>query len=360
MPTINRASGLQINLPDDYQLSEAAPAPATRARRTAVRGVATASPLPVAPDAASDLLLAALVQQDLQLFDHFALTPSATTAKRAARSSGPVELAVPLAANEDAVLLLEQDGMYVWRLPDAPPAARARTATRGATSRPATARQATFRLDLSGDIAPATATRGAAPRRNIVTDFVRDKIKGYVLKFTAPLIVDGVISFLERNARTGIVVLTGDDPSQWAFSDALPQLALPTNRPARILLFIHGTFSSTIGGFGALGATPWGQKFLAGARANYDAVLGFDHPTLSVDPLANATELLNRLQSQSWPLSPQIDIITHSPRRPRDAQLDRTPAAGVWMETADRARCFCRCHQRRHATGLAGELADAR
>jgi hypothetical protein len=77
-------------------------------------------------------------------------------------------------------------------------------------------------------------------------------------------------------------------------------------------LFIHGTFSSTVGGFGALTATPWGEKFLEGARANYDAIIGFDHPTLSEDPFANATELLKRLEARQWPFAPQIDIITHS------------------------------------------------
>ena len=33
--------------------------------------------------------------------------------------------------------------------------------------------------------------------------------------------------------------------------ERLDELDLPTDRPVRVLLFVHGTFSSTAGGFGA-------------------------------------------------------------------------------------------------------------
>ena len=64
----------------------------------------------------------------------------------------------------------------------------------------------------------------------------------------------------------------------------------------RVLLFIHGTFSSTVGGFGALGIDENGKGFLRTAIAAYDAVIGFDHKTLSVDPRQNAENLLKRLR----------------------------------------------------------------
>ncbi len=41
-------------------------------------------------------------------------------------------------------------------------------------------------------------------------------------------------------------------------------------------------------------------------------MIGFDHATLSEDPLENATELLHRLQEIKYPYPPRIDIITHS------------------------------------------------
>jgi hypothetical protein len=79
-----------------------------------------------------------------------------------------------------------------------------------------------------------------------------------------------------------------------------------------LLLFIHGTFSSTAGAFGTLGAFEWGREFIARALENYDAVIGFDHHTLSVDPRANATELLAALRALDLPFAPHIDVITHS------------------------------------------------
>ncbi|MBI1765753.1 MAG: hypothetical protein HYR56_30480 [Acidobacteria bacterium] len=305
MASISRASGLQITLPDDYQLGDAVAVTPPRTRRINPGSLRGAIPLP--PSAGeSDPLLAALEQQEMRLFDQFDLTPSAAPKTRAA-TTGRAAFDVPLAANEDAVLLLEQDGMYTWQFPDAQAAPRARGGQRG----PAPARQATFSIDLPGPAAPAAPTRGTA-KRGIVSNFVWGTVKGYVLKFAARIAVGNAIKYLERNVRTGLVNLAGDDPQQWPLVSDLATLKLPADRPARLLLFIHGTFSSTIGGFGALAATPWGQKFLAGARANYDAVIGFDHQTLSEDPLANATELLKQLQGYAWPFNPQIDIITHS------------------------------------------------
>ena len=80
-----------------------------------------------------------------------------------------------------------------------------------------------------------------------------------------------------------------------------------------MLLLVHGTFSSTIGSFGALTAIKEGRDFLASALAEYDAVLGFDHRTLSVDPAGECwQEILQRLQSIAWPRAPEIEIVAYS------------------------------------------------
>lgn len=120
------------------------------------------------------------------------------------------------------------------------------------------------------------------------------------------------MKFLERNVRRGLVSMADSDPAKWDLITDLTLLKLPGDRAARVLLFVHGTFSSTIGGYGALTATPWGQEFLRAAYVNYDAVIGFDHATLSDDPLENATDLLTRLQGANWPHPPRFDVITHS------------------------------------------------
>lgn len=61
---------------------------------------------------------------------------------------------------------------------------------------------------------------------------------------------------------------------------------LPQNRPAKILLLVHGTFSSTAGGFGHLLLSDCGRDFLKRAHATYDAILAFDHKTLELEPHA--------------------------------------------------------------------------
>ena len=149
-------------------------------------------------------------------------------------------------------------------------------------------------------------------RRGLFQNFFLDKAKAYVLKFAARIAVGQGIKFLERNVSKGIVNIASLDPSEWKLIDGLSDLSLPDDRPARILLFVHGTFSSTIGAYGSLAATPWGKSFLEGARANYDAVIGFNHATLGEDPLANATELLGHLESFEWKFAPHFDVVAHS------------------------------------------------
>jgi pimeloyl-ACP methyl ester carboxylesterase len=76
----------------------------------------------------------------------------------------------------------------------------------------------------------------------------------------------------------------------------------------RLLLLVHGTFSKGEMFFEELAATPEGQSFLAAAEQKYDAVLTFDHPTLSMSPWLNALDLSRALDGAAGP----IDVICHS------------------------------------------------
>ncbi len=64
----------------------------------------------------------------------------------------------------------------------------------------------------------------------------------------------------------------------------------PSGRLQRVWLLVHGTFSNRQNLVGALGVPvpDAKQSFLDWAARNYDAVLAYDHPTLSVSPLVNA------------------------------------------------------------------------
>lgn len=72
---------------------------------------------------------------------------------------------------------------------------------------------------------------------------------------------------------------------------------------APILLFIHGTFSSAVGGFGGFHPEVWKtlqQEY--GSR-----IVGYDHKTLSLSPVENALDLVRRL-----PEGARLHLVTHS------------------------------------------------
>lgn len=78
----------------------------------------------------------------------------------------------------------------------------------------------------------------------------------------------------------------------------------------RVLLLIHGTFSTCDNLIEELAAAPdnVGKKFLVDARKNYDLVLTFDHPTVAVSPLLNAFDLAALLR----PTPSALDVVCHS------------------------------------------------
>ena len=76
---------------------------------------------------------------------------------------------------------------------------------------------------------------------------------------------------------------------------------LPPGGERRVLMYVHGFNSSTAGSGGG--------KFVPQLAANYDAVLGYDHPTAGISPLDNALELLRTIPDD---LQLAVDLIAHS------------------------------------------------
>jgi len=82
----------------------------------------------------------------------------------------------------------------------------------------------------------------------------------------------------------------------------------PEVKGKRVLLFIHGTFSKSDMFFTELASTAEGKQYLADAAKAYDAMLAFDHPTLSVGPWINALDLSAALAK----VKGRIDVVCHS------------------------------------------------
>jgi len=257
------------------------------------------------------LLVAALRDSEFEPVEEFALTPRRTRGlSPAAAAPGRLTMDLDLDAGQDAVALIERDGCYSWHLPAH---AADRTRTRALAGE---RRVAHFDIEVAVSEAayrdrPRDRALAAGPRtRGLLGDLLSGVVRVVVMKFAAPWLVGQAVGFLERHVQPGIIHITDPDPNTWTRLDRLDQVPLPADRPARVLLFIHGTFSSTLSAFGSMACSPDGAEFLRHALGVYDAVVGFDHPTLSVDPLANATDLLNRVASVGTGVT--FDVVTHS------------------------------------------------
>ncbi|HEX9889019.1 MAG TPA: CHAT domain-containing protein [Nitriliruptorales bacterium] len=305
-----RQSGVRIRTGRSLVVSEAvAPPrpPAGRRRRSSVDATAA--------DAVEPAAVAASLAEALDVVDLFTVVPTVepteVSGRRrrgapAAPGRSSIELDVDVAEDESAVVLVEQDGVYNWVIgTEAPPAAGPARRRRG--SGPT---GHTIHFEVSAHA--RSDRRRPTLRRGFVSDLVLRPITAVVFKFAAGVVVGQVVRRLEQDVHRGLVHVTDPDPATW--TDVEPEeVALPGDRPARLLLLVHGTFSSTRGGFAALGVTDHGRTFLYDALEAYDAVVGSDHATLSEDPVDNAEQLGEALgRMTAGGPAPHVDIVCHS------------------------------------------------
>lgn len=76
----------------------------------------------------------------------------------------------------------------------------------------------------------------------------------------------------------------------------------------KILLLVHGTFSKCEKILEELTQTNAGTKLLDWADSRYDQILAFNHPTLSVSPVLNASDLAQHFDASKA----EVDIVCHS------------------------------------------------
>lgn len=315
MATQTRSSGIRVETRGGAALAGATPA-LRRVRLGQLRPPALAATrrraAPVQkPLTEAEAIVNAIEAQDLELVDTLTIVPPPPGAALAPARRGPkvaaeVDLTVPAEGETSAVVLLQRDGVYEWHLPQPAAPAPASLQRRGTA---AARRSLVFRLP----IAPAA---GAAPaailgRRGLATA-IRSRVVAYVFRFVATPVLGGIVRVLENGVREDLVHLPAPEPERWQFVADAPPLRLPTDRPARVLLLVHGTFSSTVGSFGALAGQADGRSFLAAALRHYDVVLGYDHRTLSLLPSENAQDLARRLEQLAFAQPPVVDAIGFS------------------------------------------------
>ena len=139
-----------------------------------------------------------------------------------------VSLALDVAADEDAVVLLEHEGCYTWLRP------------RHESSRDpqVIGRVAVFEFVVPPGRAPAAATSAACPPGPPARPCCRMRRR------CCP---SAAIRALELFVDPGLVHITGVDPAEWRHVGSLADAGLSPDRNSRVLLLVHGTFDSTVG-----------------------------------------------------------------------------------------------------------------
>jgi hypothetical protein len=159
---------------------------------------------------------------------------------------------------------------------------------------------------LTAPSAPVAAAADASTRS--IAGWIGKKVLSVLVYPIAKHAVGWVAKELartwEKNARPYRVRLFNPD-SRSAKVDGLTDAGWRTIGQGRALLFVHGILSDTAGGFGGL--TNDTLAVLGNAYEN--RVFAFDHPTVSVDPVANAREFLDRIPSG---VELDLDIVSHS------------------------------------------------
>ncbi|HRO59288.1 MAG TPA: CHAT domain-containing protein [Burkholderiaceae bacterium] len=143
---------------------------------------------------------------------------------------------------------------------------------------------------------PLTLARGAA--------------KGAVLGQPVQRMADAIEDRLHEGHSTGMYSLALRSDSSTPRFPAMEACRELPEKSGPLLLFLHGTLSSTKGSFGKL----WGPGnregagFLEQLRPRYgDCVYGFEHHTLAESPVDNAIALLEAIPEKS-----ELHLVSHS------------------------------------------------
>jgi len=257
-----------------------------------------------------DRLDAALEAAGLDIAAEVELVPTPRRRDRRGRrteapeAAAPPQLTVAVAPDQGAVVLVESSGgVFNWVLPETEAAADGRRRRGGAADR-----QLVFPLaEIAESRGPGRRDRRG--RRSLVGwlgNRLIDPIRVRVLRFVVGKAIDFTLDKVEGEGRSfGLVDMSGPADG-WDPGAAPPAPAAP----CRVLLMVHGTFSTTRGSFSGLEATAEGQSFLGAARQSYDLVLGFDHRTLGHTPEQNARDIADALAG--LPAGTRIDAVAFS------------------------------------------------
>ncbi len=219
---------------------------------------------------------------------------SQNSIKKRSFGSEDVKLKIPYKHGSSVVLLVESDGFFQWVRPEETPHKRN------------TSQSHYFSLSVSAEDDPKTS-RALAKRRGIVKWAWRHVFKKavvYVFRFVAIKIIDKKVKKIDGNGPFGLFEIKGDNPENWMPSVSDTNINL-SGKKKRVLLMVHGTFSTTRNSFGVM-AKKNSSKFYDKLHEKYDVVLGFDHKTLAESAVENSQNIFKALKK----ISTNGEIIT--------------------------------------------------
>ncbi|MCV2352319.1 CHAT domain-containing protein [Paucibacter sp. Y2R2-4] len=173
----------------------------------------------------------------------------------------------------------------------------------------------------------ALRAQGAAPGRGLgeAVGGLISKVFSFAVGAAPDAIIDAALGELKNKAELG-VSWAGTKALMWAIEKQLSQApglyrwVSATGKPqdlepvdferqppaGAMLVFVHGTGSSTLGSFGELRS---GDRDLWGTlQARFSGgIYGFEHRTLSQSPIENAIDLVRAL-----PMGAQVCLVSHS------------------------------------------------
>ncbi|KIQ25692.1 hypothetical protein RT97_23285 [Variovorax paradoxus] len=226
------------------------------------------------------------------------------TGRSGTAASDTIELEVPDLgdATGQLVLSIDDTGALHWHLPEPVTASSSAPVSRGGGG-------AVKRFRIPAQVAPPPApATGGGTQRSVLGLVGRKLLKVLVYPLTDPILGAVGEHFVGRWEGTkrpyAVRSFTPEDyqatPAVRHTPDTLGALAAK----GPVLMFVHGTFSTSSAGFGALPS-----QTLDALHQRYDGrVIAFDHPSVSVDPEANVRWLLGQLP----PGGVDLDIVCHS------------------------------------------------
>lgn len=227
---------------------------------------------------------------------------------RSPDGSDALELEVPDLGplRGQVALLSDEAGVLSWHYPQGRTPGAADSAARGAGGR------VVFvvpRRVATG--APAGGAERGPAERSLVTVIGKKVLTVFVYPILEDLVGKAALVLAERwerDHRPTRLRTFDADAYRVPVGEELGGSDWRRLSTGRSLLFLHGTFTTSHGSFGGLPT----DTMTALSAAYGGRVIALDHPSLSVDPVANARALVDRVRAAGAGTSLDVDVLAHS------------------------------------------------